>query len=129
MRAHRAPPVLPKPSVVDLDPEDPSQPLNDSDAVEEIDDDEVTGPWHAPDTGELYGVHVSAAEDRVAPDSDSSLGENWFESLGHTAAEGGPMPEHEVVIFDESDPHSGPSATDFRDRPKADRGAGGPGGL
>jgi hypothetical protein len=60
---------------------------------------------------------------------DSELGETWLEALETHAAEGGPAPERDVVIVDDSDPHAGPPPTDFRDRPKADRGSGGRGGL
>jgi hypothetical protein len=85
------------------------------------------------DTGELYGVHTAGAEDHeraTAEDRDTfDVGENWLEALETSAAEGGPTAEHEVVIIDDSDPHEGPPPTDFRDRPKADKGSGGPGGL
>ncbi len=88
------------------------------------------------DTGELYGVHTPAAQDRELAASedhdsfmDSDLGETWLEALETKAAEGGPAAEHEVVIIDDSDPHEGPPPTDFRDRPKADRGSGGRGGM
>ena len=125
--------TFPQPTVVDLDPEDPSiQVLEDN--IEPIDDD--TPPHRDEDTGDLYGVHVSPAGDRAltAPDDrdsfvDADLGVNWFEALGQHSAESGPMPEHEVTVIDESDPHNGHPPTDFRDRPKADRGSGGRGGL
>ena len=122
----------PRESVVDIDPEDPSQILVDGEtetSEEELDDEEE-------DTGELYGVHTSAAEDRdlgAAEDHDSfkdaDLGENWMESLEQHATEGGPKPEHEVTVIDDSDPHDDHPPTDFRDRPKADLGSGGRGGL
>jgi hypothetical protein len=163
--------VLPHRSVVDIDPEDPAQQLDeagdfhieplDVEAQPAAEGDEVFDQAQAesragepediekpseteseaieagePDTGELYGVHVAPAGDRELAASedrdafaDSDLGENWLESLETHAAEGGPAPERDVVIIDDSDPHSGPPSTDFRDRPKADRGAGGRGGL
>lgn len=125
---------LPHRSVVDVDPEDPSQPLNDNGEVGEGEIDREDQGEH--DTGDLYGLHTSPASDRElsAPEdrdsyAESDLGENWLEALGQKAAEGGPTPEREVVIVDDSDTEAGPPPTDFRDRPKADRGSGGPGGL
>lgn len=163
--------VLPHRSVVDIDPEDPSQQLDEAgdfhiepldveaqptaEAGDDFDQAQAEATAGEPediekpsetmseaieageeDTGELYGVHVSPAGDRELAASedresfaDSDLGENWLESLETHAAEGGPAPERDVVIIDDSDPHGGPPSTDFRDRPKADRGSGGAGGL
>jgi len=175
MQAHkesrRGRSVLPHRTVVDIDPEDPAQQLDEAgdfhiepldveaQPMAEADDgidqaqaesragepEDIEKPSETeseaieagePDTGELYGVHVATAGDRELAASedrdafaDSDLGENWLESLETHAAEGGPAPERDVVIIDDSDPHSGPPSTDFRDRPKADRGSGGPGGL
>lgn len=88
------------------------------------------------DTGELYGVHTPRAADRdlsAGPDHgamvDDDDGENWLEALEAHSAEMGPEVEHEIVVLDDSDPHEGPPPTDFRDRPKADKGSGGRGGL
>jgi len=139
--------VLPHRSVVDIDPEDPSQQLDEAGdfQIEPLDveaqprpSDEESEPTEPDeeDTGELYGVHVAHADDRELSASedhdafaDSELGENWLESLETHAAEGGPAPERDVVIVDDSDSHAGHPSTDFRDRPKADRGSGGRGGL
>jgi hypothetical protein len=165
--------------VVDLDPEDPTQQLDDGGEVEplaieaqpaseaEADLDRaatetfserggaegeekalvVDAPIDAyiqeseearreRDTGELYGVRtppaadpsLGAPEDRDGFDG-APRGENWLESLEEHAAEMGPVPEVEVVIVDDSpgDPYRGHQATE-RDRPVADKGAGGPGG-
>jgi hypothetical protein len=124
--------TFPHATVVDIDPEDPSQVLEEN--LEPIDDD--TAIEHPEDTGDLYGVHVSPAGDRAlsAPDDrdsfvDADLGVNWFEALGQHSTESGPVPEHEVTVIDDSDPHDEHPPTDFRDRPKADRGSGGRGGL
>jgi hypothetical protein len=135
MQVHKEP----RESVVDIDPEDPSQILVDDEMDTTLDEDvedEAEAEAGAEDTGDLYGVHVTPAEDRelAAPDDqdsykDADLGENWIESLEQHAAEGGPTPEHEVTVIDDSDPHDDHPPTDFRDRPKADRGSGGPGGL
>src|SRR5687767_12651381 len=59
---------LPQPSVVDIDPEDPSQVLNDNEEeVEEIETpSETTMDAYAEgadDTGDLYGVHSPKAAD------------------------------------------------------------------
>ena len=110
--------TFPQPTIVDA----PEQLAEDLPAEGEED------PVEAQDTGELYGVHVSPAADRDLG-SREDLGENWIEALEEHAAEGGPMPEHEVTVIDDSDPHDDHPPTDFRDRPKADRGSGGPGGL
>jgi hypothetical protein len=133
MHAHKE--ALPRPSLVDLDPEDPSQVLNDN--AEAAEDGDVPIELDLePDTGDLYGLHTSPAGDRAlaAPEDhdafvEAANGENWLEALEQQSAEGGPTPEHEVVIVDDSDPQRGPPPTDFRDRPKADRGSGGPGGM
>ena len=92
------------------------------------------------DTGELYGVRtphagdtdLSAPEDRDSFDGASG-GQSWLEALEEHAALMGPVPEEEIVIVDDSDiehpAHRGHHATQWRDRPVADKGAGGPGGL
>jgi hypothetical protein len=174
---------LPQPSILDIDPEDPSQLLDevgqfsivpldveaqpsaeaaaDLDAAvyessaeeQELDDnsevDEDAAELDTPsqttadayadaatDTGELYGVRTPHAADRdldQTPDNesfvDSEQGENWLETLGKHAAEYGAEAEEEVVIIDDSDAHRGPHPSDHRDRPKADKGSGGDGGL
>jgi hypothetical protein len=90
----------------------------------------------ADDVGELYGVHLPPAQDRErgsGPEhgeyAESELGENWLETLGGETAEGGPVPEHEVDPNDDSDYRGGHHATESGDRPVADKGSGGPGGL
>jgi hypothetical protein len=60
---------------------------------------------------------------------DSEQGENWLETLEKKAAEYGAAEEEEVVVIDDSDEHRGHSGSDHRDRPVADKGAGGHGGL
>jgi hypothetical protein len=98
----------------------------------ELDDDNtrVTARMAAvADSGDLYGVHTPAAADRHIPDNDASFetGQNWIEALEERAAEGGPEPEHEVDVEDDNDnkhPHS-----DHKDRPIADLGSGGRGGM
>ncbi|HEY5945210.1 MAG TPA: hypothetical protein VIV40_06955 [Kofleriaceae bacterium] len=165
---------LPQPSIVDVDPEDPSQLLdegtynivdlgveaqphaeadadldaavaeadadeNEEDDVSEIDTPEDTTAdayaAEADDTGDLYGIHTPRAADRdldTTPDReqfvDSNDGENWLETLGKKAAEGGVAAEQEVVVIDDSDEHRGHHSTE-RDRPVADKGSGGDGGL
>jgi hypothetical protein len=148
--------LTPHGSLVDLDPSDPSQILDDAAASrDEVDaqpaadaeadleaaiaesaepgeplDEDVVG-----DVGELYGVHTPPAVDKEPPGygdatsaSQTETGENWLEALEATSAENGAEPERELDVTDEDDetPHH---STDTRDRPVADRGAGGPAGL
>ena len=157
---------LPQPSIVDLDPEDLSQLLDeagqfsvleveaqpsaeaeaDLDAAEaeasEVDEDaaELDTPAETTadayeraakkDTGDLYGVRTPHASDRdLAEATDSPQGEHFFESLEKHAAESGAEPEEELVVLDDSDEHRGHNSTDHRDRPVADKGSAGPGGL
>ena len=157
---------LPQPSIVDVDPEDPSQLLDDAgqfgvlavdaepsaeaeadlDAAEaeasEVDDDasELDTPSQTTadayeaatrkDTGELYGVRTPHASDRDLDDAaDSPQGENWVEALEQRAAEYGAVPEEEIVVIDDSDEQRGPHPSDHRDRPIADKGSAGPGGM
>lgn len=167
--------------VVDLDPEDPSQQLDDTgefhieplavdvrstaeisedfdiasaeniEGESELEDDarELETPSQttadayaeaAEETGELYGLRTphAGAPNLAAPEDRDSFegswrGENWLESLEEHATEMGPAPEEEVVIIDDSDrehpDHRGHAATERRDRPVADKGSGGPGGL
>jgi hypothetical protein len=153
-------------SVVDIDPEDPAQTLDDlggfdieplevearseADISEELDlasaenvegeSEPIAGEQEAGphrDTGELYGVRIPHASDTelAAPEDRDSFegaerGETFFESLEEHAAEMGPQPEEEVVIVDDSDSeHPTHHPSDWRDRPVADKGSGGPGGL
>lgn len=81
------------------------------------------------DVGELYGAHVTPALETNHPDGDVSFdeGQNWLEALESDAAEFGPKEEREIDMSDEQDVP--PHASDTRDTPVADRGAGGLGGL
>lgn len=180
---------LPRASLVDIDPEDPTQLLDDAgqfsafdtdleieaqpaaEAETELDaavaesageegllDDNALGGLGeveaaqerdtpsratadayaeaAEDTGELYGVHVPPVADKtftINPDGesfrDSWLGEHAFETLEKKTAELGAEPEHELDIVDNSEGDRGHHATQRRDRPVADKGSGGSGGL
>jgi hypothetical protein len=167
-RAMREASELPQPSIIDIDPEDPSQLLDDvgqyqvvdlgveaqphaeadaelDAAVEAADVSEIDTPEdttmdayaeEADDTGELYGVHTPRAADRdldKTPDqesfADSEQGEHWLETLGKKAAEYGAEPEEELDVVDNSDEHTGHHSTESGDRPVADKGSGGDGGL
>lgn len=137
-----------EPLAVDAEPsaeaaEELDQAQAESSAAEDEDDDDALYADEAEttdepdkDTGELYGVRTPRAADRdlsAGPDHgemvDADDGENWLEALEAHSAENGPEAEAEVVVIDDSDPQEGPPATDFRDRPKADKGSGGRGGL
>jgi hypothetical protein len=163
---------LPHRHVVDIDPEDPSQQLDDvgefhiepleveaQSSVEASEDfdiasaenvegesepaDEMAADVDAglgDETGELYGVRTPHAGDTnlAAPEDRDSFegswrGETWLESLEEHATLMGPAPEEEVVIIDDSDiehpDHRGHHPTERGDRPVADKGSGGPGGL
>lgn len=177
-RAMREASELPQPSIVDIDPEDPSQLLDDvgqysvidlgveaqphaeadaeldaavefADLDEGLDEDRETSEIDTPedttyeayaeeadDTGDLYGVHTPRAADHdldKTPDQESFVdaeqGENWLETLGKKAAEGGAEAEEELDIIDNSDELGGHHSTERRDRPVADKGSGGDGGL
>jgi hypothetical protein len=176
---------LPQPSIVDVDPEDPAQVLDDAgqfsvtdlnldaepaaeadaevDAAaaevfaedEELEEDsevdasardvetpsETTADAYAAavdgeDTGELYGLHTPHATDHEldkTPDQesfvDSEQGENWLETLEKKAAEGGAEAEEDLEVVDNSDELGGHHSTESGDRPVADKGSGGEGGL
>lgn len=162
--------TLPHRHVVDVDPEDPSQQLDDTgefhveplavdalpaaEASEDFDiasaenvegesglEPDAAADEHAAvehDTGELYGVRIPHAGDTTLAareDQDSFegswRGETWLEALEEHATALGPAPEEEVVIVDDSDghpDHRGHHPTEWRDRPVADKGSGGPGG-
>lgn len=166
-KAMREASELPQPSIVDVDPEDPAQLLDDAEQYSIIDvglgvdaepqaeadaeldaavatssDDYIdvidqTNIEDIGDAGDLYGVHVPAAADAgadVTADGesfqDSELGEHVFETLQKKMAESGTAnPEEDVEFEDDSDPLGGHSKSDRRDRPVADKGSGGPGGL
>jgi hypothetical protein len=102
----------------------------DSAQLDIDEDSRTTSPMAAvSDHGVLYGVHTPPASDRDITDNDAAFdsGENWTEALEARAAEGGPEPEHEIDVFDEADDTHPHSAT--KDRPIADLGSGGRGGL
>jgi len=172
---------LPQRHVVDIDPEDPTQQLDDlgefhiepleveaqptAEASEDFDlasAENVEGESEVEDealelgppsettideyaelgheTGDLYGVRTPHAGDTslAAPEDQDSFegswrGETWLEALEEHAAVMGPAPEEEIVIVDDSDvgtqDHRGHHSTEGRDRPVADKGSGGPGGL
>lgn len=93
--------------------------------------DAVAPAVPARDAGDLYGAHTPAAADRVHPEDDRAFdeGQNWLEALETSAAENGPEPEHEVESAEDEDVLSPPHASDTRDVPVADHGAGGRRGL
>jgi hypothetical protein len=153
--------LFPSPSnVVDLDPEDPSQQLDEAgqfhieiaveaqpnaESDEEVEaaimtaeeDTEEILPPPTKDTGDLYGVHLPATNepDLAAPEDqdafrDAMLGQHFFDSLDMHAIENGPIPEHEIDVLDDSDvDFPTHHKTDHRDRPVADKGSGGTGGV
>ena len=94
-----------------------------------IDDPDAPG---GRDTGDLYGAHTPTATDRDHPDDDQAFaeGQNWIEALETSAVENGPVPEEDLdEIVDDDDAYAPPHASDTRDRPIADRGSAGRGGL
>jgi hypothetical protein len=101
--------------------------------IRELDDDDtrVTTPMVVVilDEGDLYGVHTPVATDTTLPDDDHAFvtGQNWTEALEERSAEGGPLPEHEIDVVDSTDDLHPNSET--KDRPIADLGSGGRGGL
>jgi hypothetical protein len=122
---------------VDTDPEDILD-VEDATTIPRIAATRATPPEgvEVKDTGELYGVRTPHAgdPDLTAPEhldafEGAERGENWMEALSEHAAESGPRPEEEVVIVDDSDSERGHSPTESGDRPVADKGSGGPGGL
>jgi hypothetical protein len=87
---------------------------------------------HERDAGDLYGGHTPPAQDREHPDDDRAFddGQNWLEALETSATELGPEPERELDdVVDDEDVLRPPHASDTRDRPVADHGAGGRAGL
>lgn len=85
-------------------------------------------PRRRRDAGDLYGAHTPRAVDRNHPDDDRAFatGENWVEALEVSAIENGAEPEHELdEIVDDEDVLAPPHASDTRDTPVADHGAGG----
>ena len=108
----------------------------DIDVDDDVDDgdDEATRttepmPAVRADEGELYGIHTPPATDRSIPDADHAFeaGQNWTEALEERSAEGGPLPEHEIDVIDETvDVHPN---SETKDRRIADLGSGGRGGL
>lgn len=155
----RAVSQIPQHHLVDLDPEDPSQQLDDlggvyvgplaveaqplGEAAEELDaaaaenegdpeQDEAdsTLDERGHDPGELHGLrppHAGDANLATAEARGEFAGETWIETLEGQAIELGPLPEEEIVIDDERDLEHHP--TERGDRPVADKGSGGLGGL
>ena len=100
-------------------------------AVTTLVDDAPTGR-RLRDAGDLYGAHTPPAVDRDHPDDDRAFdeGQNWLEALETSAIENGAEPERELTeIVDDEDVQSPPHASDTRDTPVADHGAGGRSGL
>jgi hypothetical protein len=164
-RAMREASELPQPSIVDIDPEDPAQLLDDAGQYSIVDLDveaqpqaeadaeldaaveasEIDTPQdttadayaeEADDTGDLYGIHTPRAADRDLDKTesqetfaDAEQGEHWLETLGKKAAEYGAEPEEELDVIDDSDEHRGHHSSESGDRPVADKGSGGDGGL
>jgi hypothetical protein len=149
--AHRGDPARPAAPLASSDSE-PTMPFVRADVAEPTDDDleaaqdlggldveqlaygEDAQTQAAPeveikDGGDLYGIHIVPASDRAQQDDDEAfeLGQNWVESLETRAAEGGPEPEREIEIVDDEDVIA--PSSDSKDRPIADRGAGGRRGL
>jgi thioesterase domain-containing protein len=89
-------------------------------------------PARERDAGDLYGAHTPPSSDRDHPDDDRAFdcGQNWLEALETSAVENGPEPERELAdVVDDEDVLRPPHASDTRDTPVADRGAGGRAGL
>jgi len=82
------------------------------------------------DVGELYGVHMPAAEAGVGSEEDDEDGEHWLDRLEASAVENGALPEHEIDVEDDdpSDPRAG-GRRGGRGGPVADKGSGGPAGA
>jgi hypothetical protein len=88
-------------------------------------DDDTAGRH---DAGDLYGAHTPRAANRELPDDDGAFdtGQNWVEALATSAIENGAEPERELDdIVDDKDVLRPPHASDTRDTPVADHGAGG----
>lgn len=127
---------LPQPSIFDIDPEDPTQLLDDAgqlDSMEleaqphaeadaELDAAVATAEGYgdtsdnseARDSGDLYGVQLHDVETHEAF-KDAELGEHVFETLEKKMAEGGAQPETELDIEDDSDAERSHSRTDRRE--------------
>ncbi|HUS31502.1 MAG TPA: hypothetical protein VMZ53_23515 [Kofleriaceae bacterium] len=170
---------MPQPTIADIDPEDPTQRIDDAghysitdldveaqpsaEAAADIDTavadargeadgedndeeamigepDETTADAYAAgvkkDSGELYGIHTPHAADNDLDKTDdqesfkdSEQGEHWLETLGKKAAEYGAAAEEELDVVDNSDHDGGHHSSEGGDRPVADKGSGGPGGL
>ncbi|HEY4060130.1 MAG TPA: hypothetical protein VGM39_26125 [Kofleriaceae bacterium] len=115
------------------DPLDPVQAFyaENDDMIERDESLDTTELSGRRDTGDLYGVHMVAAEDPHHADNDVAMedGNNWLEALAADSVEGGPLPEQEVDIDEDDEIALSGHKTDTSDTPVADRGAGGPGGL
>jgi hypothetical protein len=106
--------------------------LDDAAAREAPDAGDAGAAGRRRDAGDLYGAHTPAAIDREHPDDDRAFdtGQNWLEALETSAIENGPELERELDdIVDDEDILRPPHASDTRDTPVADHGAGGRRGL
>jgi hypothetical protein len=107
--------------------------IDDSDLDLDDPEGEEIETQRTRDVGDLYGMHTPPATDKdlARPEPEgyehADEGENWLEALEETSAEGGPEPERESVADDEV--YRAPHPTEFRDRPVADKGSGGRGGM
>jgi len=119
----------------DTEPDREPETAADEDPAQRTADDVAAAT--RKDLGDLYGVHLTRASDRELAASDdassyqdATLGESFTEELLAKSTEGGALPEHEVIVLDDSDDlHPTHHATESGDRPVADKGSGGPGGL
>jgi hypothetical protein len=108
----------------------------DDDNDNDVPGSEAERPADTRETGKLYGVRTPhAADTELAAGSDhgsfegAEEGESWMESLSRHAAESGAEPAEDLDVDDENDDHGGAQPTESGDRPVADKGSGGPGGL
>jgi len=119
---------------LDTVPADPEVEAALEDQAGDFDEPEMTTldamESSAHDVGDLYGSHTPRASETEHRDGDASFneGQNWLEALGGDAAEFGTAdPERPLDMYDEQE--GGTHQGDHKDRPVADRGSGGPGGL
>ncbi|MBA3459712.1 MAG: hypothetical protein H0T46_07110 [Deltaproteobacteria bacterium] len=119
---------------LDTVPADPEVEAALEDQPGDFDEPEMTSldemEASAHDVGDLYGAHTPRAGETEHRDGDVSFneGQNWLEALESDAVEFGTAdPERPLDMYDEQD--RGPHQGDHKDRPVADRGSGGAGGL
>jgi hypothetical protein len=121
---------------LDIEPLDVDAIVDAEEVVDDGEVDEEVTIVRPKDAGELYGARTPPASDRdlAAPEDHDSFersesGENWLESLRESATEGGPEPEIEIVVIDETDPEAPHNPTMRAKKPIADKGSGGIGGM